>query len=237
MKWHVALVLCLGLLPVIARAEPGATDRPAGVDEKLWKLLVEIDARGAQVKDLKADFTQQKFTPLLKKPLTSTGTILIKGAASLWTTVQPEPTVMRIDDKQLQLLYPRQKVLEVYPTDQKMASLAASPFPRLDVLKKHFSFERLPVKDVDSSAKEGETLALRLHPLEPELRKHIDEVQVLLQVSTGFVLRATTIDSDGDRVVLSFSNIRINGGVPDRELELVVPPGVKVTHPLEGDGK
>ena len=237
MKWHVALVLCLGLLPAIAPAEPGAIDRPAGVDEKLWKLLVEIDARGAQVKDLKADFTQQKFTPLLKKPLTSTGTILIKGAASLWTTVQPEPTVMRIDDKQLQLLYPRQKVLEVYPTDQKMASLAASPFPRLDVLKKHFSFERLPVKDVDPSAKEGETLALRLHPLEPELRKHIDEVQVLLQVSTGFVLRATTIDSDGDRVVLSFSNIRINGSVPDRELELVVPPGVKVTHPLEGDGK
>ena len=237
MKWCGALLLCLGLLPVIARAEQGATERPAGVDEKLWKLLVEIDARGAQVKDLKADFTQQKFTPLLKKPLTSTGTILIKGAASLWTTVQPEPTVMRIDDKQLQLLYPRQKVLEVYPTDSKMASLAASPFPRLDVLKKHFSFERLPVKDVDPSAKEGETLALRMQPLEPELRKHIDEVRVLLQVTTGFVLRATTIDADGDRVVLSFSNIRINGGVPDRELELVVPPGVKVTHPLEGDGK
>jgi outer membrane lipoprotein-sorting protein len=144
---------------------------------------------------------------------------------------------MRIDDKQLQLFYPRQKVLEVYPTDQKMASLAASPFPRLDVLKKHFSFERLPVKDVDPSAKEGETLALRMQPLEPELRKHIDEVRVLLQVSTGFVLRATTIDSDGDRVVLSFSNIRINGGIPDRELELVVPRGVKVTHPLEGDAK
>lgn len=237
MKWFPTLLICLGLLPLIARGEPGATDRPAGVDEKLWKLLVEIDARGAQVHDLKADFTQQKFTPLLKKPLTSTGTILIKGSASLWTTVQPEPTVMRIDDKQLRLLYPRQKVLEVYPTDEKMASLAASPFPRLDVLKKHFSFERLPVKDVDPGAKESETLALRLHPLEPELRKHIDEVQVLLQVSTGFVLRATTIDSDGDRVVLSFSNIRINGGVPDRELELVVPPGVKVTHPLEGDGK
>lgn len=237
MKWCGALLLWVGLLPVIARAEPGGTDRPAGVDEKLWKLLVEIDARGAQVKDLKADFTQQKFTPLLKKPLTSTGTILIKGAASLWTTVQPEPTVMRIDDKQLQLLYPRQKVLEVYPTDQKMASLAASPFPRLDVLKKHFSFERLSVKDVDPSAKEGESLALRMQPLEPELRKHIDEVHVLLQVATGFVLRATTIDSDGDRVVLSFSNIRINGGVPDRELELTVPPGVKVTHPLEGDGK
>jgi outer membrane lipoprotein-sorting protein len=236
-RWYPCLVIGLSFLLAPAHAEPGATDRPAGVDEKLWKILVEVDARGAQVKDLKADFTQQKFTPLLKKPLTSTGTILIKGSASLWTTVHPEPTVMRIDDKRLQLLYPRQKVLEVYATDQKMGSLAASPFPRLDVLKKHFSFAQLPTKDLDPTAREGETVALRMQPLEPELRKHIDEVQVLLQVATGFVLKATTIDPDGDRVVLSFSNIRINGGVADRELELVVPQGVKVTHPLEGDGK
>ena len=235
---RIAAALLLGLtLLATARGEPGATDRPAGVDEKLWKLLVEIDARSAQVKDLTADFTQEKFTPLLKKPLTSTGTILIKGSASLWHTAQPEPTVMRIDDKELRLLYPRQKVLEVYPTGQKMASLAASPFPRLDVLKQHFTFQQMATKELDAAAKEGETIALRMRPTEPELRKHIDEVQVLLQVATGFVLRATTIDSDGDRVVLSFSNIRVNGGVVDRELELVVPAGVKVTHPLEGDAK
>jgi outer membrane lipoprotein-sorting protein len=236
-KFVAALLLALGLLAPVAPAEQTANDRPAGVDEKLWKLLVEIDARGARVKDLKADFTQQKFTPLLKKPLTSTGTILIKGSASLWHTTHPEPTVMRIDDKELRLLYPRQQVLEVYPTGQKIASLATSPFPRLDVLKKHFTFEQIATKALDSSAKEGDTIALRMQPTEPELRKHIDEVQVLLQVSTGFVLKAVTIDSDGDRVALSFSNIRINGDVPDRELELVVPTGVKVTHPLEGDGK
>lgn len=237
MKFVAALLFGLALLAPVVRAEPSANDRPAGVDEKLWKLLVEIDARGAQVKDLKADFTQQKFTPLLKKPLTSTGTILIKGSASLWHTTQPEPTVMRIDDKELRLLYPRQKVMEVYPTGQKMASLAASPFPRLEVLKKHFTFEQMPTKDLDPTAREGDTIALRMQPTEAELRKHIDEVRVLLQVSTGFVLKAVTVDSDGDRVALSFSNIRINGGVPDRELELVVPTGVKVTHPLEGDGK
>jgi outer membrane lipoprotein-sorting protein len=236
-RFTAALLLGLTFLAPVARSEPSPTDPPAGVDEKLWKLLVEVDSRGAQVKDLKADFTQQKFTPLLKKPLTSTGTILIKGSASLWHTTQPEPTVMRIDDKELRLLYPRQKVLEVYPTGQKMASLAASPFPRLDVLKKHFTFEQIPTKDLDPAAKDGDTLALRMQPTEPDLRKHIDEVRVLLQVSTGFVLKAVTVDSDGDRVVLSFSNIRINGGVPDRELELVVPTGVKVTRPLEGDGK
>jgi hypothetical protein len=141
---------------------------------------------------------------------------------------------MRIDDKQIQLLYPRQKVLEVYATDRRMGSLAASPFPRLDVLKRYFTFERLPARDLDPSADDAKHVALRLQPLDPDLRKHVEEVQVLLEIATGFVLIAQTTDTDGDRIVLTFSNIRINGGLGDRELEMSVPPGVKVTRPLEG---
>jgi outer membrane lipoprotein-sorting protein len=222
------LLLCL---TVTARA---ADDRPANVDEKLWKLLTEIDARGGQVKDLRADFTQEKFTPLLKKPLVSSGTILIKGTTSLWTTTQPEPTVMRTDEKQIRLLYPRQKVMEVYTVDQRLGSLAASPFPRLDLLKRHFTFERVPAKDLDPSADDTKHVALKMQPISPELRQHVDEVRVLLEIATGFVLKAKTTDADGDQVVLSFSNIRANTGVTDRELELAVPAGVKVTRPLEG---
>src|SRR4051812_20857259 len=78
---------------------------PAGVDEKLWNLMLQIDAQGAKITDLKADFTQEKFTPLLKKPLISTGTISIKGSAALWKTVEPSPTVMRIDAKEASLFF------------------------------------------------------------------------------------------------------------------------------------
>jgi outer membrane lipoprotein-sorting protein len=115
-----------------------------------------------------------------------------------------------------------------------MGSMAASPFPRLAMLKKHFTFERLPAKELLPSADESTVLALRMHPLDAELKKHIDEVCVVLKVATGFVKRAQTIDSDGDRMVLTFSNVRINTGLTDRDLEMVVPPGVAVTRPLEG---
>jgi outer membrane lipoprotein-sorting protein len=125
-------------------------------------------------------------------------------------------------------------VLEVYTVDQRLGSLAASPFPRLDLLKRYFTFERIPAKDLGPSADDTKHVALRMQPIQPELRKHIDEVRVLLEIATGFVLVAKTTDADGDQVVLSFSNIRANSGVSDRDLELVLPAGVKVTHPLEG---
>jgi outer membrane lipoprotein-sorting protein len=230
----VRILFCTLLLLAVAGTACAADDRPANVDEKLWKLLTEIDARGGQVKDLRADFTQEKFTPLLKKPLVSFGTILIKGPTSLWTTTQPEPTVMRTDEKQIRLLYPRQKVMEVYTIDQRLGSLAASPFPRLDLLKRHFTFQRVPAKDLDPSADDTKHVALKMQPISPELRQHVDEVRVLLEVATGFVLKAKTRDADGDQVVLSFTHIRANGGVTDKELELAVPAGVKVTRPLEG---
>lgn len=231
----VTVLLAVGTLG--ARAgdlNPG--DKPAGVDQKLWDLMVRIDARGGEIRDLKADFTQEKFTPLLKRPLVSTGQILIKGAASLWTTDRPEPTVMRIDDKEVRLLYPKQKVLEIYKTDEKLGALAASPFPRLAVIKRHFTFKRISPKELRADVDETKYVALRMTPTEPELQKHIDEVDVVLEIATGFVSRAQTKDTDGDRMVLTFSNIRINGGLTDRDLAMDVPPGVKVTRPLEGDG-
>ncbi|HTL29516.1 MAG TPA: outer membrane lipoprotein carrier protein LolA, partial [Tepidisphaeraceae bacterium] len=127
-------------------AEP--TTAPAGVDAVLWQQMLAINARSQQIEDLKATFEQKKFTALLKKPLISTGEVRVKGATMRWDTKEPVPTVMVIDEKEVKLLYPQQKVLEIYKVDQQLSSLAASPLPRLDVLKQHFMFEKLPDKEM-----------------------------------------------------------------------------------------
>ena len=233
----VGLCACLLIIAgSAARAADAPVSRPAGVDEKLWDLMVEIDARGAGIQDLSADFTQEKHTPLLKKPLVSTGHILIKGPVSLWTTMAPEPTVMRIDNKEIRLFYPRQKVLEIYRTDERMGALAASPFPRLAVIKEHFTFERVPARSLLPDVDESKFLALRMKPTQEELKNHIDEVTVLLEIATGFVQRAQTIDTDGDRMVLTFSKLQTNIGLKDRDLAMEIPAGVSVTRPLEASG-
>src|SRR5207237_10434318 len=129
---------------------------------------------------------------------------------------------------------PAQKVLEIYKTDEKLGSLAASPFPRLEILKQHFSFEKIPAQELSKDADESKHIAFRMKPLRDELRKHIDQVSVLIERATGLVIKAQTIDPDGDRLVLSFINIRVNTGLTDAELEMKLLLDVKVTHPLEG---
>ena len=130
--------------------------------------------------------------------------------------------------------YAPARLLQKVGIDQKMGALAASPLPQLDTLKKTFSFEKIPAKKLLPEADEARHLALRMRPTDPEIKKHVEEVTVVLDVASGFVVRAQTIDPDGDRIVLSFTNPKINTGLKDAELELHVPAGVTVTRPLEG---
>ena len=43
---------------------------------------------------------------------------------------RPEPAVLHSDGKELRMYFPGQGVLEVYPIDQRLSELAASPLPR-----------------------------------------------------------------------------------------------------------
>jgi outer membrane lipoprotein-sorting protein len=190
--------------------------------------MEQINDRGAKIKFLTADFSQEKFTPLLKKPLLSSGKINVSGPLMRWDTNKPEPTVMRIGEKEVELYYPKQKVVEIYPVDERLGSLAASPLPRLDVLKRFFRFEEI------TGESSSEKLALKLAPIDESLAKHIDSVQVLLDVQQGYILRAEMLDADGDRTVITFSNISTGTRPPDDSLKIELPPDVKITRPLEG---
>lgn len=214
-----------------AAASPG--DAPAGVDPQLWTQMVAIDARASRITSMVAHFQQEKFTALMRKPIVSSGTIRIKGSMMRWDTTEPYPSTMLFSDREAKIFYPNPAPgsLEIYSLDQRMAEMAASPLPRLKVLKEAFTFAQIPVHDMDANAKSG-FLALRMTPREPSLKEHVQEVRVLLDANAGYIVRAEMTDADGDRTVLHFSQIKLN--VDPGKLELTVPAGTKVVHPLEG---
>ena len=194
--------------------------------------MTAIDARASKIATLSADFEQKKFTALLRKPLISNGHVRVKGAAMRWDTEKPEPTVMLVGEKTVQLYFPAQKTVEEYTLDQRVAELAASPLPRLGVLKDRFSFTEIPARDIDPKADANKTLALTLAPIDKELAEHVQEVRVLLDIEAGYIVQAELTDADGDRTIIQFHNIRVNADVGD--LELKVPPGTKFTRPMDG---
>lgn len=232
-------LLLLGGIPRHALATPDT--KPAPVPDPAFEArLVDVDAKAGRVQDFAARFEQKKYTPLLRKPLVSSGVVRVLGGTVRWDTERPDPVVLHADAKQVRLYYPKQKLVEAYPIDKRMSDLAASPLPRLAALRQSFAFEPLPPADMRADAADlvdgPDRLAIRLTPTDAFLRRHVGEVRVLLDAGTGLMLCVVTVDAEGDRTVIRFSDARLNTGLKAADVALGLPADVKVSRPLDAAG-
>jgi len=227
--------LCLIALLLLASAR---AEEPAIADAQLAAQLSAIDSAAARVKDFSARFEQRKITALLKKPLISSGTVRCAGANVRWDTEKPEPIVLYADGVELRLYYPRDKLEEIYPIDQRLGDLLSSPVPRLGVMERHFKIERAEAADLSRLFAQipanHSTVALRMTPTDPALTQHVRQVIVVLDQKTALALVVQTIDADGDRTEITFSDVKTNGGLSPDQIQLQVPPDTSISRPMEG---
>ena len=233
MRIPFSLFLAIALASVVSFAADKPTTKPS--DPALQKQLEDLDARAAKIKDFTADFRQEKFTALLKKPVVSTGVVRVAGSVIRWDTKKPAAAVLYSDAKQVRMYYPDQKLLEIYTIDQRLGDLAASPLPRLKSLREHFSVERSDGKSF-TPPKDREVLSLNLVPIGESLREHVDHVAVLLDLKSAHILEMEMVDADGDRTHVSMSNVRLDTEIKAADLKLTVPDDTTISKPLEVNG-
>jgi outer membrane lipoprotein-sorting protein len=215
---------------------PLPTTAPAGISADLWQRMQSIDRAAADIADLTADFQQRKFTPLLKQPMLSGGSVWARGQVMLWNTRGPTPTVMRTDAAAVTLYYPQQKTAEVYPLSGQLARLAASPVPHLADLMKSFSFAPAPLSDwstLTTNQTAADLQAFTLTPTDADIRQHVDTVNVLIDARHGYIVGFRLTDTDGETTELHFTNVKTNSAFDADRLELHLPADVKVVHPLQ----
>ncbi len=59
---------------------------------------------------------------------------------------------------------------------------------------------------------------------------------VLIDAEHGYILAFELVDSDGEKTVIRFSNVKVNTGIAEGALKLELPAGVKTVRPLENLG-
>ena len=116
--------------------------------------------------------------------------------------------------------------------ERGLGQIASSPLPRLAVVREHFAIERCEWPNLDKSMRETH-LAVKLTPREDSLRRHVQEVRVLLEVATGCATAVRIVDPDGDELEITFKNIRTNMGIDDDKVRFDPPSGTEISRPLE----
>ncbi|MFN0132586.1 MAG: LolA family protein [Phycisphaerales bacterium] len=217
--------------PTPPATEPVASAPP--LDPTLRARLEDIDRRAQDHADLRAEFEQRKHTPLLRRPIVSSGTVKARKGVALWETTKPRPTTMRIDEREIAIYDPAEKAMEVFPADEGVRKLAATPQPSLGSVLEQFDVVEVPAADLDPAAK-GELVALSMTPRDEALRRRVARVRVLLDVARALCLRMEITDAEGDRTEIAFKKIEVGVGLTDESLALVVSRGTAISRPLDG---
>ena len=211
-----------------AAAESSATDHTADTSVEAARLtLQQLAGKHGDLRTFRAEYEQSRLTPLMKKPLVSTGTLFFrkKPGCLVFRSNGRKATVISIDEKRYQVYRPTRNKLEQFSVEKKEWTRAIfDTFAhRLDELEKHF--------DILGQEKAG-TDSVRVN-LKPKANGH-EKTKKLLSLHltvrvTDRVLTGVAYEtSRRDRVTIRLDRVAIDAKIDAAKFEVEPKPGTQV---------
>jgi outer membrane lipoprotein-sorting protein len=195
--------------------------------QEVEELIRIIDAQQRKIETLTADFAQKKETRIVIKPLLSSGLVKFKRPDQIyWHYTQPEAMEVAFSAKGIWIYYPGSMQAEKYrlgrnnrqPTLEPLLAVFQKPFSQLS------AGYTLAYEGLDA----GRFHHFRLQPREVKVQKFLSEVDLRIDKTSGAIIRFIMIEANGDRLNLEFKNLLINPPLTDDDLQIKIPPSVKV---------
>jgi outer membrane lipoprotein carrier protein len=208
---RLAIVLCM-CLPVVLAAQT----RPS--PDSLARALQQ---RYQGIRDFSADFVHTYRGGALRTQTTERGRVLIKKPGLMrWTYTAPEQKEFVSDGHKVYSHIPadKQVIVTTLPPDDQATTPALFLAGKGDIARDFTAaYADSPVPG---------TTALKLTPRRPE--PEYEYLVVALDPATLQMRGLTTRDLQGGDSTLTFSNLKENQGISDKEFTFRVPRGVDV---------
>ncbi|MCX6552605.1 MAG: outer membrane lipoprotein carrier protein LolA [Acidobacteria bacterium] len=211
---HFLLAIVLGV-PLLA-SQPAASVSPAD-------LARAIQQKYDTVSDFSADFEHSYHGGVLRKEAKERGTVLVRKPARMrWTYEFPERKVFVSDGNRIYSYMPEDKQVLVSPVPTEDDATTPALF---------LSGKGNLVRDFSPSAPDAPdalpgTLTLKLTPRRREAE--YDWLILVVDRATYRLRRLITADAQGGQSTFTFTNVRENIGIPDKEFHFTIPRGVDV---------
>jgi chaperone LolA len=212
------LLALLGFAQRSVSAEMNAADTAA--------LIARMKEHRMKFPSLTAEFTEEKSTRLLQKPLVTSGTIAFTAPNLFRREIKgANPSTTVCDGKQLWIYYPNFKEAEHYTLGQRSFfddSLAA--------LTAGLNFTNIEAFYRFEASREDKGYRFVLHPKTAGLKKLVQELSVW--VTDDFLIaRTEAVLPKGDRVTTNYRAQRAQA-IPESTFEFQPPADTKVSTPL-----
>ena len=219
-------LLCLALAALNLLAAPLRAAEPLTPPERT-ALLARLQALHEKSPCFAAAFSEQRTSRLLKKPLTSTGTIAFQIPNKFRRELSgSNPSLTVSNGRELWIYYPNFKEAEQYTLgkraifDDALAALTAGlNFARVE------EFYQLEI-----TPEEGGGYRVLLTPHRSNLKRIVAQLVVILDKALDVSRTELTLPK-GDQVVTTYTAAR-RDPIPASTFEFVPPPGANVSRPL-----
>ena len=205
-------LLALSLAPVSI----GAQSRPAPD-----ALARSLQQRYEKVRDFSADFIHTYRGGVLRKQAIERGTVAVKKPGRMrWVYTAPEKKTFVSDGKKIYSYIPqdRQVIVSDAPADTEATTAVMFLAGKGDV-------ERDFMPSYGQGGPAG-TVALKLVPKRTE--RDYDALVLYLDPATLQIRGLTTTDNQKGESTFTFSNMKENQGLSDKEFAFRIPRGVDV---------
>lgn len=200
------------------RAEAGAV---------LAEVVERVEATCRSVQDLSARFVQTATNRSLGQVQEARGQFLLKRPGKMrWEYQKPDEYLIVTDGRTLWLYRPLDREARAQEVEQAFTSRTPISFLAGDCdLRREFEVSLVE----HAGTRGGGSRILDLTPRRPEG----GITRVLLEVSRqDYTVEQTTLfDAYGNTTAVAFSNLRLNGDLPDSTFTFVPPQGVRVVRP------
>jgi outer membrane lipoprotein carrier protein len=206
----VAILLTLGSLTAAAQERPPADE-----------LARSLQQRYATVRDFSADFVHQYRGGALRTQVTERGTMAIKKPGKMrWIYTAPEKKTFVSDGVKIYSYIPqdRQVIVSSVPTGEEATTAVM-----------FLAGEGNIARDFTAAYAEGGprgTWALKLVPRKAE--RDYDTLVLALDPGTLQIKALTTTDRQGGESTFTFTNLKENRGLSDKDFSFRIPRGVDV---------
>lgn len=208
----VAVGLCL--LGITASQQASQAQTPDALARALQK-------RYQGIRDFSADFVQTYRGGVLKTQSREEGKVSVKKPGRMrWTYVKPEKKEFVSDGT---------KVYSYIPLDQRVIVSPVPPANEATTPALFLAGNGDIVRDFTSAAAEPSvpgTVAVKLTPRKSD--PEFEYLVVSMDPTTLQIRALTTLDRQGGQSTLTFTNLKENTGISDKEFAFRVPRGVDV---------
>ncbi len=204
---------------LLAVAEPVGASAPT-LDEAVQRL--EATYKG--IRALKADFRQAASNRTLNQTTEAKGTLYLKKPGKLrWEYATPTPQEIVSDGQKLWVYTPELKQVNVTAAPQALAGPAGSFLQGLGQVREQFQARFLnPAQPTNADG----LVVLDLTPKQPQ--PLLARLVLSIDPKSWLVRQAVLYDELGNTVRLSFLDVTVNPGLPDRLFVFTPPPGAVV---------